>query len=124
MNRATCARADEPTGVAFAIGMALLKPSTGSAPREPPAERTRELRCERPEREPRAAPCKVVVNGPCSVRARSTKGAVRVDDSRVYERCATFLTKRLIGPCLERNGNGEAIRCWRPCQMELRSRIR
>jgi len=34
------------------------------------------------------------------------------------------LTKRLIGPCLERNGNGEAIRCWRPCQMELRSRIR
>jgi hypothetical protein len=27
-------------------------------------------------------------------------------------------------PCLERSGNGEEIRCWRPCQMELRSRIR
>lgn len=49
---------------------------------------------------------------------------VKVDDGRVYVRSATSLTKRLIGPRLERNGNSEAIRCWRPCQMELRSRIR
>jgi hypothetical protein len=48
---------------------------------------------------------------------------VKVDDGRVYVRSTTSLTKRLTGPCLERNGNGEAIRCWRPCQMELRSRI-
>jgi hypothetical protein len=54
---------------------------------------------------------------------KATRGG-KVDDGRVYVRSATSLTNRLIGPCLERNGNGEAILCWRSCQMELRSRIR
>jgi hypothetical protein len=48
----------------------------------------------------------------------------KVDDGRVYLRSGDFPDKRLASPCLERSGNGEEIRCWRPCQMELRSRIR
>jgi nitrite reductase/ring-hydroxylating ferredoxin subunit len=57
----------------------------------------------------------VVIDNPCcEVKA---SGCVCV-------RSAASQTKRLIGPCLERTGNGEEIRCWRPCQMELRSRIR
>jgi len=58
------------------------------------------------------------------MEAESLKLAILKVDGRVDVRSATALTKRLVGPCLERNVNGEAIRCWRPCQMELRSRIR
>lgn len=50
------------------------------------------------------------------VRGRAVES---VQDSRVCVRFATSLTRRLTGPCLERNGNGEAICGRRPCQVEL-----